>query len=103
MAKINKYWGLVAVGAATAAAAGAIAAIVMKKKPVNDTMEFEDDFDMDFETPENKTAEASETSEDFASWEEAVEEAAQAEAENETPAEEPAEEAEAPAEEKTEE
>ena len=29
MAKLNKYWGLVAVGAATAAAAGALAAILM--------------------------------------------------------------------------
>lgn len=28
MAKINKYWGLVAVGALTAAATGAIAAII---------------------------------------------------------------------------
>ena len=30
MAKMNKYWGLVAVGAAAAAAAGAIAAMVVK-------------------------------------------------------------------------
>ena len=31
MAKINKYWGLVAVGALTAAAAGAIAALVSRR------------------------------------------------------------------------
>lgn len=31
MAKINKYWGYVAVGAVAAAAAGAIAALVLKK------------------------------------------------------------------------
>ena len=31
MAKINKYWGFVAVGALTAAAAGAVAALVAKK------------------------------------------------------------------------
>ena len=30
MAKVNKYWGLVAVGAAAAAAAGAVAALVLK-------------------------------------------------------------------------
>ena len=32
MAKINKYWGYVAVGAVAAAAAGAIAALVLKKQ-----------------------------------------------------------------------
>ena len=31
MAKINKYWGFVAVGALTAAAAGVVAAIIAKK------------------------------------------------------------------------
>ncbi len=30
MAKINKYWGLVAVGALTAAAAGAVVALVTR-------------------------------------------------------------------------
>ena len=43
MAKINKYWGLVAVGALTAAAAGAIAAIISRKSVCED--DFEDDFD----------------------------------------------------------
>ena len=38
MAKINKYWGLVAVGALTAAAAGAVAALVTRKKA------YEEDF-----------------------------------------------------------
>ena len=46
MAKINKYWGLVAVGALTAAAAGAIAAIISRKSVCED--DFEDDFDDDF-------------------------------------------------------
>ena len=31
MAKINKYWGYVAIGAVTAAAAGAVAALIAKK------------------------------------------------------------------------
>ena len=31
MAKINKYWGFVAVGALTAVAAGAVAALIAKK------------------------------------------------------------------------
>ena len=31
MAKINKYWGFVAIGALTAAAAGAVAAVIAKK------------------------------------------------------------------------
>ena len=43
MAKINKYWGLVAVGALTAAAAGAVAALVTRKKAYEE--DFEDDFD----------------------------------------------------------
>ena len=47
MAKINKYWGLVAVGALTAAAAGAIAAIISRKSVCED--DFEDDFDDDFD------------------------------------------------------
>ena len=34
MAKINKYWGYVAVGALTAVAAGAVAALIAKKDPV---------------------------------------------------------------------
>ena len=46
MAKINKYWGLVAVGALTAAAAGAIAAIISRKSVCEDDFEDEED---DFE------------------------------------------------------
>ena len=46
MAKINKYWGFVAVGALTAAAAGVVAAIIAKKGSCKE--DFEDDFD-DFE------------------------------------------------------
>ena len=48
MAKINKYWGLVAVGALTAAAAGAIAALVLKKDPLDDFDDFDDeDFELE--------------------------------------------------------
>ena len=53
MAKLNKYWGFVAVGAAAAVAAGAVAALVLKKKPLDD---FEDDFDDDFEDVEDLVA-----------------------------------------------
>ena len=49
MAKMNKYWGMVAIGALTAAAAGAVAAVLMKKKPVAEGPDFEDDFDDYFE------------------------------------------------------
>ena len=56
MAKFNKYWGLVALGAATAAAAGAAAAVVLKKKPRR-AAEFEDDFDEDFDIPEDSKEE----------------------------------------------
>ncbi len=42
MAKINKYWGLVAVDA-TAAAAGAIAALVSRRSVCEE--DFEDDFE----------------------------------------------------------
>ena len=45
MAKINKYWGLVAVGALTAAAAGAIAALVSRRSVCEE--DFEDDFEDD--------------------------------------------------------
>ena len=45
MAKINKYWGLVAVGALTAAAAGAIAALVSRRSVCVE--DFEDDFEDD--------------------------------------------------------
>ena len=48
MAKMNKYWGFVAIGAAAAAVAGAVAAMALKKKPMSD-YDFEDDFDDDFD------------------------------------------------------
>lgn len=44
MAKINKYWGFVAIGALTAAAAGAVAAVIAKRNSRNEEFEFEDDF-----------------------------------------------------------
>ena len=54
MAKLNKYWGFVAVGAVAAAAAGAVAALAFKKKPLDDFEDdFEDDFDDDFEDEED--------------------------------------------------
>ena len=53
MAKLNKYWGFVAVGAVAAAAAGAVAALAFKKKPLEDFEDdFDDDFDDDFEEEE---------------------------------------------------
>ena len=45
MAKINKYWGYVAIGALTAAAAGAVAALIAKKGSCKEDFDFEDDFD----------------------------------------------------------
>ena len=51
MAKINKYWGYVAVGAVAAAAAGAIAALVSRRSVCEE--DFEDDFDDDFEDEED--------------------------------------------------
>ena len=51
MAKINKYWGFVAIGALTAAAAGAVAAVIAKRNSRNEEFEFEDDFDEDFDIP----------------------------------------------------
>ena len=56
MAKINKYWGYVAIGALTAAAAGAVAALIAKKGSCKEDFDFEDDFD-DFDlTDEKETA-----------------------------------------------
>ena len=54
MAKINKYWGLVAVGALTDAAAGAIAALVSRRSVCEE--DFEDDFEDldDFKDDEKK-------------------------------------------------
>ena len=70
MAKINKYWGYVAIGALTAAAAGAVAALIAKKGSCKEDFDFEDDFD-DFDlTDEKETAkEDQEPAEDFQSWE----------------------------------
>lgn len=69
MAKINKYWGYVAIGALTAAAAGAVAALIAKKGSCKEDFDFEDDFD-DFDlTDEKETAkEDQEPAEDFQSW-----------------------------------
>ena len=96
MAKLNKYWGFVAVGAVAAAAAGAVAALAFKKKPLEDFEDdFDDDFDDDFEEEEEpKEEEKKEAHESFEAWEEseeAVEESAEEEAE-ETEAEEALEE-----------
>ena len=55
MAKINKYWGLVAVGALTAAAAGAIAALVSRRSVC------EEDFEDDFEATSGNDRSAEET------------------------------------------
>ena len=80
MAKINKYWGFVAVGALTAAAAGVVAAIIAKKGSCKEDFDFEDDFD-DFdltdeeEKTEEKADEEAETAEDFQSWEHTGEQA----------------------------
>ena len=43
MAKINKYWGYVAIGALTAAAAGAVAALIAKKGSCKEDFDFEKD------------------------------------------------------------
>ena len=55
MAKINKYWGYVAVGALTAVAAGDVAALIAKKGSCKEDFDFEDDFD-DFDLTTNFTA-----------------------------------------------
>ena len=44
MAKLNKYWGFVAVGALTAAAAGAVAAVIIKKHPHTQDVDVPEDF-----------------------------------------------------------
>ena len=44
MAKINKYWGMVALGAATAAVAGAVAAAFAKRHALEEAADLEDDF-----------------------------------------------------------
>ena len=67
MAKLNKYWGFVAVGAVAAAAEGAVAALAFKKKPLEDFEDdFDDDFDDDFEEEEEpKKEEKKEAHESF--------------------------------------
>ena len=45
MAKINKYWGMVALGAATAAVAGAVAAAFAKRHALEEAADLEDDFE----------------------------------------------------------
>ena len=85
MAKINKYWGFVAVGALTAAAAGAVAALIAKKGSCKEDFDFEDDFD-DFDLNEEKAEESADTTEaaeDFQAWEEHADEQAK-ETENST-------------------
>ena len=84
MAKINKYWGYVAIGALTAAAAGAVAALIAKKGSCKEDFDFEDDFD-DFDlTDEKETAkEDQEPAEDFQSWEHTGEQSATDDTENE--------------------
>lgn len=57
MAKINKYWGMVALGAVTAAAAGAAAAAFAKRRVLEQVADAEDDFEDEQETssqPEKK-------------------------------------------------
>lgn len=82
MAKINKYWGFVAVGALTAAAAGAVAALIAKKGSCKEDFDFEDDFD-DFDLNEDKEEKpeenAEEAAEAFQSWEHTGEQTDEAE------------------------
>ena len=73
MAKINKYWGLVAVGAVAAAAAGAIAALAFRKDPLDDFDDFDEDFEDETEEETSRTEEKKETSEAFEAWDEAEE------------------------------
>ena len=73
MAKLNKYWGFVVVGALTAAAAGAVAAMITKKHPHTKdedfTEDFDDAFDIAFDSDEEEEKEApQESAEDFESW-----------------------------------
>ena len=73
MAKINKYWGMVALGAVTAAAAGAIAATFAKRRALEEAADLEEDFEDEQET--NEQPEEKEVREDFVSWEATSEEA----------------------------
>ena len=75
MAKINKYWGYVAIGALTAAAAGAVAALIAKKGSCKE------DFDL---TDEKEPAkEDQEPAEAFQSWEHTGEQSATDDTESE--------------------
>ena len=71
MAKINKYWGLIALGAVTAAAAGAIAASLSRRKELENAADFDDDFEDDLKDDEDvrEAKEKKESPEDFISWE----------------------------------
>lgn len=85
MAKKNNYWGLVAVGALTAAAAGAIAAHLVKNHKKNSMLE--DDFEdldnlEDFDDFEERIKEEKET---FQAWDIPAQE--ETEAEKESPEE----------------
>ena len=65
MAKMNKYWGLVAVGALTAAAAGAAAAYFMRRPCCSSA-------DDDFEPACEPDTEEKEASEAFEEWDASV-------------------------------
>ena len=67
MAKINKYWGMVALGAVTAAVAGAVAATFANRKALKDAADFDDDFEDEGEVTSESPQK--ETREDFISWE----------------------------------
>ncbi len=69
MAKKNNYWGLVAVGALTAAAAGAVASIILKKSH-RGYAAFEDDFEDDYFEDDFSVPENTDSSEAYAQWEE---------------------------------
>ena len=83
MAKLNKYWGMVAIGALTAAAAGAMAAVLMKKKPVAEGPDFDDDVSADKSEEDSRDGH-----EAFASWEPSESEDVPAEEAAEEPADE---------------
>ena len=89
MAKLNKYWGFVALGAVTAAAAGAIAAFMTKKNSPKEILDYEEDFDEDLDglSVEEDEEEAEKSTEDFVAWDEneEAEEAAAPKEETEEP------------------
>ena len=89
MAKINKYWGMVALGAVTAAAAGAVAAACEKRRAFEQVADAEDQFEDEQET--SSQPEKKEVHEDFISWEATSEEETAEVPEDEDSAEDPAE------------